>query len=67
MIQLINDLLNVARIEEGRFGYEFKEHDIIKVISSVVSNLNIVAKRRGINLIFKEPDRNIEPFVFDDK
>jgi len=67
MIQLVNDLLNVARIEEGRFGYEFKENDIIKVLSSVITSTNIVAKRKNINLIFNNSKIKIIPFVFDDK
>jgi len=27
MIQLVNDLLNVSRIENGKFGYSFAKND----------------------------------------
>lgn len=65
MIILVNDLLNVARIEDGRFGYEFKEDDLLKTISSVLSNLTIPAKERNITLEFEKPSGGLAPFVFD--
>ncbi len=65
MIMLVNDLLNVARIEDGRFGYEFKEDNIVEVISGIISNESILAKERNITLKFEKPEEGIEKFVFD--
>lgn len=65
MILLVNDLLNVARIEDGRFGYEFKEGDFIKTITEVISNVSMLAKERNIKLEFKKPKETLKPFVFD--
>jgi len=65
MIILVNDLLNVARIEDGRFGYEFKENDLIKTISYLVSQLAILAKEKNITIDFKKPKEESTPFVFD--
>ncbi len=65
MIILVNDLLNVARIEDGRFGYEFKEDDIVETISSLVSSASILAKERNITLKFEKPKEEIQKFVFD--
>lgn len=64
MIILVNDLLNVARIEDGRFGYEFKEDDILKVISTALSNVSILAKERNVTLDIEKME-GIDPFVFD--
>ena len=65
MILLVNDLLNVARIEDGRFGYEFKKSDFIETIEDVISNVSILAKERNITLSFEKPKERLEPFVFD--
>ena len=45
MIRLINDLLNVTRIEEGRFIYNTKSQNIIKIAQEVVSSSLALAKR----------------------
>lgn len=65
MIRLVNDLLNVARIEDGRFGYIFKVHNINTLVESVVDGLNINAQDGGISLRL-ESKGDIKPFVFDE-
>ncbi len=65
MIQLVNDLLNVARIEEGRFGYEFKRNDILAVAKSVVDSVAAPARERRISVSVETPDGAPPPFVFD--
>ena len=67
MIILVNDLLNVARIEDGRFGYEFKKDDIVETISTIVSGASILAKERNITLKFEKPKNKIDKFIFDSK
>ena len=64
MIRLVNDLLNVARIEDDRFGYVFKEGNIVEVITDAVDELRLMAEKGDIDLIFEKPD-NIPLFVFD--
>lgn len=54
IIDLVNDLLNVSRIEEGKFVYNFKKvslHDILKKII-LIEEKNI--KEKEINLIFEK-------------
>ncbi len=65
MIQLVNDLLNVSRIEDGRFGYRFNKANIIEIITSVVANSAISAREHGINVNFNVPAQAIPLFVFD--
>ncbi len=54
-IKLVNDLLDVSRIEGGRFEYDFKEGDIAEVIATVVSLFNLAAQNKNIKLIFERP------------
>lgn len=50
MIRLIGDLLNVSRIEEGRFGYSFEYIDILSVVNKTLGELMAVADSRGLSL-----------------
>ncbi len=65
MVGLVNDLLNVARIEDGRFGYEFKEADIMETLSVVSNNSKLAAKARNIEVEFIDNTGGVAPFVFD--
>ncbi len=65
MVVLVNDLLNVARIDDGRFGYEFKAGDIIKTLLATVNNSKLAAKARNIEIEFIDNTGGVEPFVFD--
>ena len=58
MIALIRDLLDVARLEEGRFGFEFKEEDMTKLLLSVIHEYDPRAEQKGISIecvLPKEP------------
>lgn len=59
-LKTVNDLLNAARIEEGKFGYTFQETDIVKLIEDTVTQAKVVARETGINLAFQAP---IEPIL----
>jgi len=50
--KIVNDLLDVARIEEGKFGYIFQEIDIIEFFKELLKNANVAAKNAGVNLYF---------------
>ncbi len=59
IIKLVNDLLNVSRIEEGRFGFNFDKYDFQEVIDIAITNLEQrIAKnhfKMTINKPFKMP------------
>lgn len=55
LIRLVADLLDVSRIEEGRFGYNFIFGDLAKLVKKIFNELKIDAERRNINFKFKEP------------
>ena len=66
MIHLVNDLLNAARIEEGRFGYEFKELDLAAFVKETAANYDSAAKSKAIDLRLEEIKDNFQP-IFADK
>lgn len=64
MIQLVNDLLNVSRIENGKFGYDFKENNFGKLLTTLIENSELATKERGIAVTL---DKRFDPgvFIFD--
>lgn len=58
MIKLVNDLLNVSRIEEGRFLYKPKKEDLREIVKTIFNQEKEVAQKKNItfNLFLpKEP------------
>ena len=55
MIKLINDLLDISRIEEGRFLYKFSISSLEDLINEVVDSLTKKIRERNIHFSFKRP------------
>ena len=49
IIKLVNDMLNVSRIEEGRYGYSFSDCDFREVLNIVLESLENQVKDKEIN------------------
>ncbi|MBI2023285.1 PAS domain-containing protein [Candidatus Giovannonibacteria bacterium] len=52
MIKLVSDLLNAARIEEGRFGYNMKEIDLLQFMDEIVKTHSLNSQSKGVSLEF---------------
>lgn len=65
MIQLVNDLLNVSRIENGKFGYVFEENDFLGMIESVVANLSLSSRQHGVEVLVRNNTPVSQFFYFD--
>jgi signal transduction histidine kinase len=64
IIILVNDMLNVSRIEEGRFGYNFKKEDFVKAVELQIDALDSIIKQKNIKLEFTAPKKL--PLVYMD-
>ncbi len=53
---LVEDLLNVSRIEQGRMKIELKPTQIEEVIAAVMEELETNAKNKGLAFEFKKPE-----------
>lgn len=65
VINLVNDMLNVSRIEEGRFGYSFAREDFADSLKIVLDTLENEIAERKIQVSINQPD-NL-PLVLMDK
>ena len=57
IINLVNDMLNVSRIEEGRFGYSFSDCNFQEVLDIVVDSLANQIKSKKIKFILNAPKK----------
>lgn len=53
--KVVDDLLDVAKIEEGRFGYQFQEINIIDFIENALRQAELVARQFGVRVYFDRP------------
>lgn len=66
VISLVNDLLNVSRIEEGKFEYELVKLSPEEIVEEVVSSEQLRAKQKKLTLNFHKPSGDL-PTIKADK
>ncbi|MEK9209263.1 MAG: GAF domain-containing sensor histidine kinase [Patescibacteria group bacterium] len=54
MVTLVNDLLNVASIEEGKFGYSFVLADFGEIISEAIEEQSLLIQKKNIEVNFQK-------------
>jgi len=67
LIALVRDLLDVSRIEEGKFGYDFVLDDLVKLVEEIYKDYNNIAENCDIKLVFNKPKIKMPPISFDTK
>ncbi|MDD4062707.1 MAG: HAMP domain-containing sensor histidine kinase [Candidatus Pacebacteria bacterium] len=67
LIKLVNELLNVSRIETGKIKYEPEKRDLEKVLGQVVQEFRIVTKEKGLTLKFKKPKEKLPEMLLDEE
>ncbi len=65
MISLINDLLDVTRIEEGRYLYKPILTEIEPVVQFVARSYKEEGERRNIKIEFKKPEKKLPRIRMD--
>ncbi|PIR92813.1 hypothetical protein COT99_04275 [Candidatus Falkowbacteria bacterium CG10_big_fil_rev_8_21_14_0_10_43_10] len=67
LTNLVENLLNISRIESGRMKFDFKPGDLNKLARDVHDSLKKNAEDRGLYLKFKEPEEALPPVEMDDE
>lgn len=57
MVHLINDFLNVSRLQTGKFMVDRREVDLAKVIAQEVDSLQTTARAHNLKLQYRQPSR----------
>ena len=55
MIALVDDLLNVARIEEGRFVCNTSPYSLEEILEEIISGSSEIIQKKNIKLSFEKP------------
>jgi len=66
LIDLVNSLLDISRIEMGRMEFKFEEIQIGKIIESIIEELSIQAKEKNLYLKFEKPRRPLPKIKADE-
>ncbi|MFH1188356.1 MAG: ATP-binding protein [bacterium] len=68
LLKIVNDLLDVSKIEEGRFGYTFKTINIVEFIEDILKKAVPIARQYGVNVYFDKGEMtNISVSIDPDK
>jgi len=63
MIKLVNDLLNVSRIEAGRMKFDLTDVQMEKIIEQTIAELAKIAQSKGLHLKFEKPEKPLPMVV----
>jgi PAS domain S-box-containing protein len=50
LLRLVDDLLDLSKLESGRMNYDFAEHDLAEVAAAAVAELEEMARLRDVRL-----------------
>jgi len=65
LIRLVNNLLNISRIEAGRFTFNITKVDVGKIIEEVIRNLEMATREKNLFLTYEHVSGM--PLVFADE
>lgn len=65
VLKIVNDLLDVSKIEEGKFGYEFQSVNIIKFFEDILSEAILFAEKYNVHIYFEKPSEGLLMLTVD--
>ena len=66
LIKLVNDLLNLSRLEAGKIKFEPSPCSLEKIIDGVVDELKINAQKKNLNLEIEKPLEKLPEIMVDE-
>ena len=67
LIRLVNDLLNISRIESGRIDMKWEKKNIEDVIKGAIEEIGIKAKEKKLKLLFEKPEESLPESTLDEE
>lgn len=65
MVELVENLLNISRIESGRMEFDFKKWKVDGILNELRDTFFIMAKNKGLSLDFKFPEYSLPEIEID--
>ena len=66
LIRIVNDLLNVSRIELGKMNAQKEKADIVSIVKNCVEEMKQEADKKGLEILFKKQDKGEKIFALVD-
>lgn len=60
LMKTINDMLDVSKIEEGEFGYQFDNVEVVSFVEDIIRGMDPIAKQFNVKIYLEKP---VEPSV----
>lgn len=67
LLRRVDDLLNISKMEEGQFGYEFKSANLVDFIGKILADVLPAARKAGVKMYFDRPAEELPPVALDEK
>lgn len=69
ILKIVNDLLDISKIEEGRFGYNFKTVNLVDYIEKILVEPEIkeTADKAGVKIYFNKPPESLIEVNIDEQ
>src|SRR3989344_3175868 len=64
LVELVNDLLNIDRIESGRMEFAFEPTNLVDLLHTIIADVTAPAERKDIRIEFK-PDAGLPELELD--
>ncbi|MDA3815579.1 MAG: HAMP domain-containing sensor histidine kinase [Patescibacteria group bacterium] len=65
LIKLVEDLLNISRIESGKLVFNFSKGDITYLAKDIVESFELAAKNKKLKLEYRAPKKKVPEIFFD--
>ncbi len=65
LLRRVDDLLNISKIEEGQFGYDFKQADAAEFVGKILADVLPAARKAGVKMYFDRPSAPLPPVLID--
>jgi two-component system sensor histidine kinase VicK len=67
VLKIVNDLLDVSKIEEGRFGFQFKAVNFIEFVEKILGEAAAFASKYSVKVYFEKPAEEISLTIDTEK
>ncbi|MFA4833690.1 MAG: ATP-binding protein [Patescibacteria group bacterium] len=67
LIQLVENLLNISRIESGRLQFDYELMNLEVIVDSVIEELAGPVKKKGLRLDYKKPSEPLPKIKIDEE